>query len=411
VTARDATWSAVEFFRVLGPLDAVPVEALRHALISLHAQRPTSRFMCRLDSRRGHWLPMSAHAFERWVNGLIVCGHPGMDADAWARKLHAEDLGDRPMLLAAGGRFGGLRVSHAVGDARVTEALLAEVLSASTSGRTATYPFPRPARLPLARALIHQLGRHPGRLPAAVRIRRPHRPSASGSADAGPDRTVAYASASSPSRALTLIRRWRDAHAPGVAVSAVLFSAVYAAVRRHLGEPDPAGFVVLVDARRYLPAGLSVEGNFVWGECLRPESPADPASVHAAITDLVESRRTLTMLGLHNARSALTRIGAPALSPPGAPGATGDAVPWRPHLTMTYLGRNDAFRSLPWAPHEQVRMIGVVSPSGPAGITVAMDEADGTLHLTASYHPGVFDADSVAAAMREAAHDPVAAVG
>src|SRR3712207_2144798 len=148
VTARDAAWSPVEFFRVLGPFPAVPVDALRDALIALHAQRPESRFVCRLDRRRGRWRPMPAVAFRRWVDGLIVRGRPDMDADAWARAMHAEVLGDRPMVLAAGGRFGGLRASHTVADARVTDTLLASVLAAATTGRAATYPFPRPARLP-----------------------------------------------------------------------------------------------------------------------------------------------------------------------------------------------------------------------------------------------------------------------
>jgi hypothetical protein len=411
VTARDATWAGIEFFRVLGPFPAVPVDRLRRALIALHAQRPTSRFVCRLDRRRGRWLPMSAAAFEQWVDGLIVRGDPDMDADAWARALHAEVLGDRPVVLAAGGRFGGLRASHVVGDARVTEALLAEVLAAATSGRAATFPFPRPALLPLTRALAHQFGRHPGRLPAAVRIRRPPPPPACGAVGGGADRTLAYASAVSAPGALARVRGWRDTHAPGVAVSAVLLSAAYAAVRRHLGEPDPAGFVMLVDVRRYLPEGLGVEGNFAWGEHLRPAAPEDPASVAAAVTELVRSRRTLTMLGLHNLRSVLARLGTSALAPPGAARTDDPAAPRRPHLTVTYLGRNHSFGSLPWAPDEPARMIGVVTPSGPRGITVAMDEHDGALHVTASYHPGVFDARSVAAAMHELAHDAIGAVG
>lgn len=409
MTARDAAWSGVEFFRVLGPFPAVPAAALRRALIALHAQRPTSRFLCRLDRRAGRWLPLSAAAFEQWVDGLLVHGDPDMDADAWARALGAEVLGDRPMVLAAGGRFGGFRASHTAADARVPDTLLGEVLAAATTGRAATYPFPRPARLPLTRALIHQFGGHPGRVPAAVRIRRP--PSAPRATGPVGTSTVAYASAASAPGALARVREWRDAHTPGVAVSAVLLSAAYAAVRRQLGEPEPAGFAVLVDARRYLPAGVAVEGNFVWGEHLRPDAPEDPASVAAAMTELVTSRRTLTMLALHNVRSVLTRLGRPALRPPGTAPSIGPALPLRPHLTVTYLGRNDSFTSLPWAEHEQGRMIGVVTPSGPSGITVAMDERDGALHVTASYRPGGFDARAVAAALREVAHDAVGAVG
>ncbi|MEV4640073.1 hypothetical protein AB0J80_22260 [Actinoplanes sp. NPDC049548] len=403
VTARDAAWSSVEFFRVLGPFPDVPVDAVRRSLIALHAQRPTSRFVCRLDHRRGRWVPLSATGFAQWVDRLIVPMGAGLDADACARVLNAEVLEDRPMVLAAGGRFGGLRASHSVGDARVTDALLAEVLAAATTGRTATYPVPRPDRLPWVRAFAHQFGGHPGRLPAAVRIRRPPPPATSAASGAGRHLTVAYASAASAPGTLTQVRKWRDEHAPGVAVSAVLFSAMYATMRRNLGEPDPAGFVVLVDARRYLPAGLTVEGNFVWGEHVRPTSPEDPAAVAAAVAELVRSRRVLTMLGLHNLRSALHRVGAPMLRTPGRSRAVTPATPARPHLTVTYLGRNDSFAALPWSLHDQARIIGVVSPSGPRGITVAMDELDDALHITASYHPEVFDSRTVTAAVVDAA--------
>ncbi len=55
-------------------------------------------------------------------------------------------------------------------------------------------------------------------------------------------------------------------------------------------------------------------------------------------------------------------------------------------------------------------MIGVVTPSGPSGITVAVDERDGAMHLTASYHPGMFDPHRVAAATEAVAGDAVGVV-
>lgn len=397
VSTRDASWLAVESAKVVGPLAAVPADAVRRALVQLHAHRPDSRVVCRLDRAGRRWLPMSRRTFAGWVHRLVL--EIGLDdADALTRQLMAEPLADRPVLLVAGGPFAGIKMSHAAGDGRVGDALFAEVLGAATGGRTAWHPYPRPSRLPLARAIGYQLATKPARLPRALRVARAPQPVATtGGASWRP--AVAHHAARSAPGMIAELRRWRDAHMPGVTVGSMLFAVVHVAVERVLGPPDPPGLVVLVDARRYLPGQVAVEGNFAWGEHLRPADPGDPRAVHAALRDLLGSRRALTMLALHNVAAAVRRDPSPEPQ-------VRAAVP-RPHLTVTYLGRAHPYAPLDWADAEKRRLIDVVTPGGPQAVTVALEELGGALHVTATYHANVFDPAAVAAVTETVANDPV----
>ncbi|GAA0806220.1 hypothetical protein [Spirilliplanes yamanashiensis] len=395
LSTRDASWLGVASGKVVGPLAGITVDGVRRALIDLHAHRPESRVVCRLDAAARRWRPMSRREFAAWAHRLVL--DVGVDdADAVTAQLLREPLGERPVLFAAGGPYAGIAMSHATGDARLGDALFAEILAAATGGRTAWHPYPRPARLPLARAIGHQLVTKPGRLPRALRVARA--PRATGGAGAWTPAVAHHAARSAPGM-IAELRRWRDAHAPGISVGSVLFSVVHAAVERVLGPPDPPGLVVLVDARRYLPAGAAVEGNFAWGEHLRPRDPNDPRAVHAEMRDLLGSRRALTLLALHNARAAVRRDAA--VEPQGR------ATDPRPHLTVTYLGRADAYAPLDWADPEKRRLVDVVTPGGPQAVTVALEELGGALHVTTTYHANVFDPAAVAAVTEAVAGDPV----
>jgi hypothetical protein len=79
----------------------------------------------------------------------------------------------------------------------------------------------------------------------------------------------------------------------------------------------------------------------------------------------------------------------------------------RPELTLTYLGRADDYADLPWAAEPSGRrMLDMLTPAGPQAITVAIEELDGVLHATASYHRNVFDPAQVAAAVAAVFTDP-----
>ncbi|GGK91522.1 hypothetical protein GCM10012284_26750 [Mangrovihabitans endophyticus] len=395
ISARDRFFAAVEVTRIIGPLRTPDADAVRAALAGLHADRPGARVVSRLDLAGGRWRPVPAADAPAWVRNLVIDAGPDADADTTLARLRAEPLGQRPLLFGVGGAYAGLRFNHALGDGRFPAPLMLGVLSAAAAGEPARYPYPSATRLPLLRALGHHLGRRPGRLRAAAGLDRPPSPPATG--DELPWRpAIAHHWARSQPGAASRLRAWRDRHAPAASIGAVLSAAVTVAFRAHVGPGDRPGVMVLVDSRRYLPDGVSVNGNFVSGQYVAPPDPSDPCAVHEAMSESLRSGRSLTALALHNARLALTGAPRPPDTVPREPG---------PHLTLTYVGRADRYANLPWlAGHPQRRLINVVSTAGPQGVTVAVEEFGDVLHATTTFHENVFDPAAMAAATDALVH-------
>src|SRR2546430_1525016 len=123
-------------------------------------------------------------------------------------------------------------------------------------------------RFPVPRALL----RHPGALLRPGRLRHALPPAPGpGTVPWRPD--PAYVSTSSDT-ALGQIRSWRDAYAPGVSAAAVQFAALAAALGDAGVPVADRGVVVLVDARRYLPAGGPGGGHLPLGPVPAPRAPA-----------------------------------------------------------------------------------------------------------------------------------------
>jgi hypothetical protein len=399
LSARDRSFLTTDMAKVIGPLRGVTAADLRRAVRELYADRPAAKAFRRLDRDARRWLPVAAGDRPAWADGLVIDLDPADDAETVVARLMAEPLRDRPLVLGAGGPYAGIRLNHATGDARLASPLFAEVMQAAASGRTARNPLPTTVRLPLLRALAHHFGRHPGRIPAALNVRRPPTLFDPDAAQVPWAPALAHHWARSAPGATAQLRRWRDGHAPGVSVAAVLFAAASAAFARCVDAAPRPGMVVLIDARRYLPPGTPVDGNFASGQYVQPQHVTDPRAVHDAMTEHLRSGRGLTMLALHNARQSVLRCHH--TEPRTAP-----ARP-RPQLSLTYLGRTDAYADLPWVdPDTERRMVDVVGTTGPEGVTVAIEEIGGTLHATTTYHGNVFDAGAVAAATEALVRDP-----
>jgi hypothetical protein len=401
LTVRDRFWADNEVVKVIGPLSGLTADAVRAALRGMYADRPHAKALSRLDRGAARWRPVPPSGAAAWLSDLVLDLDGDEDADKVAARMLSEPLGARPLLFGAGGPYAAVRLSHAVGDARVAGPLFTTVLAAAAQGGPAAYPFPSRTRLPLLRAAARHLGAQPGRIPAALRVSRPPA-GAAGTGERVPWAPgVAHHWARSAVGGAARLRRWRDAQAPGASVGAVLAAAVSAAFRAHLPAPARPGLVMLVDARRYLPAGAVVDGNFAVGEYLAPADPTDPRAVHAELTGRLHAGRSLTMLAAHNVRLLLGGRAAPA--PRDVPRHP------RPQLTLTYLGRSDAYAALPWdAGFAGRRMVDLVGPAGPQGVTVAVEEFGDVLHATTTYHGNVFSPAEVAAATAALLGDPAA---
>jgi hypothetical protein len=398
VRARDRGWLGLDSLRVVGPFEGVAADGLRAALAGLHAARPDHPAVCLIDRRATRWVRLSAGEFAGHAATAVVTVDvpPGEDpADLVTRYLLGTPLDHRPLLLAVAGGHVGLKVSHAVGDGRVVNALLPELIQAA-AGHVPTAPDPAPAA-PVARAVLHHFGRHPGRLFRALPAARPP---VTGAATVPWRPDAAYVSVRSAT-ALGEIREWRDAHLPGVSATAIQFAAMAAALRRCGLPAGGPGAVVLVDARRYLPAGRGADGNFSWGLYLRPDELTDPRAVHRALVGELASGSALAMLALRAGRMLVTAH---------RPGPVPRRVPARPRprLTFTHLGRLAAYRDLPWACEPgRRRNISVPTTSGPEAVTVSFSDLAGVLHLNVSFHRSTFDPAAVRRAAQLVCRYPV----
>lgn len=409
--ARDRGWLDVDHLRVLGPFVGVSRADVRAALAGMQAAQPSNPAVCLVDRSGARWVSMSPAGFEAYSQELVVeldapAGSDRDAADAVARYLVDSPLGARPLLLAVCRGVVGAKISHAVGDGRLVNTLLPELIAAATQRRAARPPLAAPARLPLARAALHHFGRHPSRLGGALSKARSaaHPPAVPGTGETRPWRPdVAYVSQGAPT-ALPAIRAWRDAHAPGVSAAAVLFAATAVAFDRCGLPPRWPGAIVLVDARRYVPGGLTVAGNFSWGQYLSPGDLTDPRQVYDALKTQLSTGRALAMLALRAGRMVLAPGGTAPLP------ATVAAKP-RPELTYTHVGRLDAYQQLPWAtPADRRQNISVPTTSGPQAVTVSFTELDGVLFVNTSFHRTTFDPATIAAVVDLLCREPVSLV-
>jgi hypothetical protein len=194
------------------------------------------------------------------------------------------------------------------------------------------------------------------------------------------------------------LRLWRKEHAPGAGSAPVAFAVLHAALRRQGFDPK-RNQLVLFDARRYLPPGAEVRGNFAVGLDLSVSPPYAPADYAAALERPGTAGRPLTAMVAGMAlRPLLSRM----------PQTT--TAPLRPHpyLAFSHVGRPLNITRMPWTGpvHERV-YCGLLEPAGPEGITFAITEVSNGLQVTASFHEGVTDARLIERALDAATADPL----
>jgi hypothetical protein len=416
MSVRDRYFAGTEVTKIVGPVAAPSAEAVRGVLAGMHADRPDAKAFHRLDAAAGRWRPIAGDRFPEWAQDLVIDLAGEDDPDKTTVRMLAEPMGERPIVIGTGGAYPSIRFNHAVGDAAfinpffigaLTAAAAIGVttggaLTAAAAGDHARYPLPPSTRLPLLRAAANHFARHPGSVLTAARVSRaPHvAPSAAEPPLPWAPAMVQQAARSEPGAARRM-RKWRDAHAAGASLGAVFAAATVAAVRKHLPAPARDGLFMLFDARRYLPRGRIVDGNFVVGEYVPAADPADARAIHQTVAERVRAGRSLAVLAVHHAALVRAGRGAAEPAPAGVPPAP------RPHLALSYLGREDEYAGLPWlADYPDRTMMSVASPDGPEAITFAIEEFGDVLHATTTYHANVFDPAAVAAATAALVGDP-----
>ncbi|MBU4336559.1 MAG: hypothetical protein KJ548_08280 [Actinobacteria bacterium] len=294
-------------------------------------------------------------------------------ADRCARDAAPQD--DLPFRLGVGPDSVTLAWCHVLGDAGIANGALSGIVAAALGGALPA-PLIEPTSAGVTRAALRSVVTSTRELPRANAVPAP--PAGSGGRPSSPG--VAHLSVD-PVALRSLKLRARDL---GVRRSSLLIALAEVALRTDGLAPRDDIRTVVVDCRRYLPAGAVVRGNFAAGQALRARWD-DPADVDRAIAGALDQARPV--LGLLAA--AIPRRATPGSAPPGP-------FPVRPDYSV--IGPLRGVNALPWSGAPSFVVAG--RPGRPDAFGLTSTEIKGRLQLTVTYDRAGVDPGSVVAVLR-----------
>ncbi|TPG31440.1 hypothetical protein [Mycolicibacterium hodleri] len=354
---------------------------LEKAVVLLNQRYPHCRIAWGWDEARRRWtIPRSSVA----IPAIVVDGDHG-SLDDLGQTLD-NIAGDRslpsPLALVRGENYLGLRMSHAVGDGRTFNQVLAAVLHTAFSGEAYPWQLGPTHRFPLTQTILKTFGSEP-RLLRAILADRPSRVALS------PGKQTAWVPAR---RTLAVTITAEDkatilASTPGASWQSLLISILLPALNAE-GIAVAPDISVIVDVRRYL-SSQSLDGNFVTGVPFNIDHRDGPHAIAATLKATLTSGRpvaTQAAATMHSGRSDA-----------GRPTTTETALPVR--VTFSAMGPPPEYASLPFLTGGPQVYAGGVEPDGPHGLTFLVLETTRNCMVTASFHQNVVSADAVRAAL------------
>jgi len=410
VAGLDLAWAGERIVVAVGPLDVLPSrEDLSRALDILMSLPATSRIgLVPSPSGRTWRVPAAGRRVSDNVHELPAFGDP---ADMLTAVSRIEP--ETAVALAISGDHLALSMDHVMGDGYFLTRLLAASIELALGRQVPQWALRPPARRALPRALLSEFGRHPVRARTLVAQRRASHGGAvddrgshpvdlrGGDGPAGlawsPRSASVVVRVSSPS-VLRQIKAWRRDHAPGVSTVPIAIAASEIAIRS-AGIRTAKPPLVLFDARRYVrPDGVDVTGNFCAGLRIASADFGSPSEVDAALKEAAALGRPLAVVALAAVQSVLRR-------PHGTMAAASDG---RWDVAYTHMGRPAELARLTRGSTRAPTYIGLLPPSGPNGVTIAMSEIGDRLNVSVSFHADVVDRVDVEAVADALATDPVA---
>ncbi|MCK9925044.1 hypothetical protein MXD61_24790 [Frankia sp. AgPm24] len=434
--ARDRLELGTVSMMGLGPVLMPSVDAVRRVVWNLAALDPGNRLLRRVDPVHGRLLTVAPSGRRQHLLDVIrefdddpaTIGDPTRDPErigAWMADRHAEGLGDLPFRFWVGQRYSMLEMSHAVGDAGLFMATWTSLLRRAQDEELPTELIETPVRYPLVRALWRTFGTGVGPtrdLLAQYRTSRRgrratvsphghrHRRDRAGDPRAGSATASRLVSvcATSDTDLSDRVRQWRARNAPTASANGVLYAAAVVALERSALPRRAPGLTVLFDARRYLPDGAAIVGNFVGCVTLTPADSASPQSITTEVRRTISCGRPLASIG-----AALVTSVVPAQHRPGradhphrAPRADLSAGA---ELTVTSLGDLPLLAHVkPLVTPERMWLQGMVTTSGPDGLTCSFTGLSGAVNVSISFDANRFDPAAVRGIARLLTDDPLA---
>lgn len=390
--AIDRSWSGIWYIRSFLDLDMPSYDRLRAGLASLVAVSPeVGRWFSPAPPR---WGVLTEADRETWLDAALVrVDEPGPDAQR-TFDLQRELLGDQPFRVLVGPDWISIRITHAMADGHMVNALVGHLLDRGHSDTPLDLPWTTIPARHRDRLILRDVAGHLGTLVWALR----HRAELAGGsyepaalhADAMSDLTVVANSRAGFPREL---RELRDRWFPGASAAAVAKVAFRGAFATTLPEPRP-GFECLFNGR---PAGLATcWGNWSAGVFIRPQDDYSPL---ATSTEMVRARDA----GLPGLAFASLRL--------RGRGASGDSVQvaareGAPRLTMSYTQEHATNSVIPGLRAGRSSIGTLTRPNGVDTITVQVVELAGRLSVGTSFYPDVWARADVETAIDRFLTDP-----
>lgn len=393
MASDDAGWHGIESVRMFLDIEVPPFARVRHAMRQLSAE---TGIVCWYDRSRPLVKDVQPEDVEGWLDRVLVeTSQPVQDVEL-AVAMQAAPLDDLPIRIMVGPTWVTIRQSHAVGDGWSSINLIAQVLRQASSDRPLDLPWTslRPGRRALVAARV--LSRHPGTVLRAVarrkQLRGGHYELAS-QETAGLHPTVLYRR--SPRGFSDALRTLRDEHFAGSSVAAMTLVGLRTALATELPAPRP-GVECVFDNRREARASRNAFGNWSAGVYLTSSDDTSPVAVSQSMATarrtalpVVSSAaaRARAMRGISAARTVAVSVGAP-------------------RLTLSFTQGHGPLGSFPGIDDLTSTVALATTPNGPESITLTAADLRGTLHLSVSYYPQVWDRGSVGRAVDRFFGDP-----
>ena len=383
MSLRDRLASGIYIAADLSPLDLAPREVIVARLAAIIATGSVARLALRPSG-------------NRWRRDD---GDPARFADALVGTLPADyrDERDLPVLRARLAPDESFRLflgrdralvlmDHRLGDGSLALTLVASVVGDHTPPTNLRHGRDRPVSAALRTTFLE----HPSRARELLRVK------AAEKASPAPTTTVAVP----PERRLGLVTGQISSERRRELLTwmrrrgslAVTELHACAAALASAGIPVARTGSVLVDLRRYLPAGTSTASSFVTGQPISRDAGIEGGSAQLAAH--LRLGRPLAGAAIGSMRSML-RGRAPQRVSPEA------------QLTVSDMGICRPLERLPWRDRGSSTVSVSVDPAGANGITLFSLIVQDKIMLSLSFDPGFFDRTAVQQACDALCGDPV----
>jgi hypothetical protein len=399
ISVHDLEFADLPAGKIFGPIACPSSDQVRDALLRLAHRHPQHRLFATVDVTRtgARWVHPSGPALERRCIDMVSEFDPSAGTDACLHRVSQPLAGGELVHYWTSESFIGSTRSHLLGDSGFSY-ITPAILRIAAGEPVPALPEARGGHLPLTRAALSHFGAHPERLVEALTAPRPQ-PGHSGDTTTVPaDWRFTSVGRTAPADVVDAVRTWRDANRAAVSVANTWTAAIRTAFDEAGVSFASPGLRVLVNARRYLPKGATVDGNFATAIYVEPADPREPAEVDAHVRRNLDNGRPLLAMAASGVKQALLRRHGRA---------AGDVIVDRhPTLTVSYVGRRTEYEPLP-ADREQVVHYSGVQPEGADGITVVCSLTHGRLSLSASFCDDVVDRAQVVDALERVVRDPI----